>query len=177
MRLTTKALFFVLTLSLQARAEEALSGFIAQGSEEPQLLDPRFLEIGADQDMSAGAVYGVALYDLNKKVATFVPVGDTEEESLLSAEQQKKRLQALIKKAKLANLDPNAKTISYLLLSNGSVQIIEAKADDPSSLKSKILELEVELRRLRVESSSEFKERVQNKHDFATPAAGHGKKN
>ncbi|MEO5668727.1 MAG: hypothetical protein ABIR96_11765 [Bdellovibrionota bacterium] len=173
---TISKLFAVLIFSSLtapfAHAESAVDGFVSS-SKSPVLVDPSFAGVGTDQDISTGPFYGIALYEFNKKIASYQPEGKTEDEIQDSQELHKKRLEEMLKKAKLANVDPNAKMKSYLLVLGSSIQIVEVKKDDPSALKKKVSELETELHRMEYQSSDEYKERAAARREFAP--SGHGK--
>jgi hypothetical protein len=147
--------------------EKMLNGFDGY-SGEARVIDPDFAQVGADQDVSNGSYYGIALYDLGKKLATFLPEGETEQEIALSSQSHNDALLKMIKDAKAANKNPDAKTRQHLVLVGGEIHVIEVAKDDPKALKAKVAALVKEAEERKVQSSDEFKERVENKRKFAT---------
>jgi hypothetical protein len=170
MRLFSKTLLLILIgagLAQAPRAEGRLDGFLNRSaSSKPLLIDPEFAVVNVDQDASAGSYYGIALYDLTQKVASFVPQGSSENEFKASQEATDRRLRQMILQAKEANKDSTNPMKSYLLYFEGEVQVIEVKKDDPKALQSAVKEREDEAARLKYEASDEFKERMAARREI-----------
>lgn len=170
MRLFSKTLLLILIgagLAQAPRAEGRLDGFLNRSaSSKPLLIDPEFAIVGIDQDAAAGSYYGVALYDLSQKVATFVPQGSNDNDYKASRDSTDLRLRQMILKAKEANKDSKNPMKSYLLYVDGEVQILEVKKDDPKALQSAVKEREDEAARLKYEASDEFKERMAARREL-----------
>jgi hypothetical protein len=154
-------------LAQAARADDVLEGFLARSdSSKPVLIDPEFADVAADQDNSAGSYYGVALYNLNQKIASFGPQGSNDNEYKVSREKADRSLREMILKAKAANKDSKNSMKSYLLYIDGTVQVIEAKKDDPKALEKVLKERQAELAQQKYEASDEYKERMAAKQEI-----------
>ncbi len=150
-----------------ARADNILEGFLARGdSSQPVLIDPEFADVGPDQENSVGSYYGVALYDLNKKIASFAPEGTSENESKASRDNADRGLREMILKAKAANKDSKNSMKSYLLYVDNGVQVIEVKKNDPTALEKIVKELQAESARRKYEASDEYKERMAARQEI-----------
>ena len=149
-----------------AAEENRLDGFVSNLT-EARIIDPDFASVGADQDLSNGSHYGIALYDLGKKLATFVPEGETQKDVEMSSRSHNEALLKMIKDAKLLNKDPTSKLRAHLVLVGDEIHVIEVAKDDSSALKKKVAELAAKVSVDEARSSAEFKERAENKFRFA----------
>ncbi len=135
-------------------------------NQRPLVLDPELVGVGPDKDAAVGSHYGMALYELNAKVASFLPTGTSDEELSASQESLRKKLDEMLRKARLSNKDPKATTKTFVLISGSTVQTIEVPKDSPGVLQNKIAELEAQVRELEAARNPYLREKDAARREY-----------